>query len=228
MYMKYLFSLLFIFLINSANGQTCEGYFPLTKGAIMELTSFNDKNKPQTVCTTTIQTVENKGNDVNLTLHADIVDEKNKPVSKIDYDARCNEGSFFINMKSLISSDQLKAWESMTVKIDANDVSYPLNYTAGQKLEDASLKVDVFMNDMKMPGMTINVTDRTVVGTETITTPAGTFECVKISATQKVKYIIGYEMHTVEWLSKGNGIVRSESYKGEKLKGYTLLTMLTK
>ncbi len=228
MYKKYLLNLLFIFSIISAKGQSCEAYFPLTKGAVMELTSYNEKNKPQTVCTTIIQNVENMGNDVNLTLHADIVDEKNKPVSKVDYDARCSEGSFFINMKSLISSDQLKAWESMTVKIDANDVSYPLNCTAGQKLEDASLKVDVFMNDMKMPGMTINVIDRKVIGMESITTPAGTFECVKISATQKVKYIVGYEMHTIEWLSKGNGIIRSESYKGEKLKGYTLMTKLTK
>ena len=226
--MKNLLLILFVLSTNIVSGQTCEGFFPNTKDAVMEMTSFNDKNKAQTISTTTIQNVENRGNDVNLTLHADIVDEKNKPLAKIDYDAYCSQGTFFISMKSLISSDQLKAWESMTVKIDANDVSYPLNCSPGQKLDDASLKVDVFMNEMKMPGMTINVTDRLIVGNESITTPAGTFDCVKISATQKVKYIIGYEMHTIEWLSKGNGIVRSESYKGEKLKGYTVLTKLTK
>jgi len=35
-------------------------------------------------------------------------------------------------------------------------------------------------------------------------------------------------MNSVEWYSKGNGMVRSESYKGDKLKGYTVLTKLVK
>jgi hypothetical protein len=168
------------------------------------------------------------GNDVELKVHADIVDEKNKPVSKVDYDAKCSQGNFQISTKSLISAEQMKAWENMTVNIDAQDITYPVDCTPGQKLDDAHLKVEVSMNGMNMPGMSIDIVDRKVEGKETITTPAGTFECIKVTSTQKVKSIIGFEMHSIEWLSKGNGIVRSESYKGDKMKGYTLLTKLSR
>ena len=194
----------------------------------MEMTTYNDKNKPQSICATTILDVSQRGEDVVMSMHANMTDEKNKPISTVDYEAKCSEGSFLISMKSFVSAEQLKGWESMTVKMDADDISYPISLIAGQKLNDANLKVDVFMNDFKMPGMTISITNRTVEGMESITTPAGTFECVKISSTQKIKSVIGYEMHSIEWLSKGNGIVRSESYKGEKLKGFTVLTKLTK
>jgi hypothetical protein len=43
-----------------------------------------------------------------------------------------------------------------------------------------------------------------------------------------VKSIIGFEVNVVEWLSKGNGIIRTESYKGDKLKSYSELTKIAK
>lgn len=88
--------------------------------------------------------------------------------------------------------------------------------------------IEVSMNGMKMPGMSIEVTDRKVVAEETITTAAGTFTCLKITSKVKSKTIFTMEMNSVEWYSKGNGMVRSESYKGDKLKGYTVLTKLVK
>ena len=79
-----------------------------------------------------------------------------------------------------------------------------------------------------MPATTIDITHRKIEGKETITTPAGSFECIKISSTIKIKNIIGYEMQSIEWISKGNGVIRTESYRGDKMKGYSLLTKLSK
>ena len=222
--------LIFIFLFASlsVNAQPCDGYFPMNKGSIMETTTFTEKGKPQTISTITIQDIVKTGEGANLSIHADIVDEKGKSVSSADYDAKCSKGSFSINMKSMLTPEQLKSSKDMTVTIEADDIVYPLDFTVGEMLKDAHLKMNVSMNGMNMPGTTIDITNRKIEGKETITTPAGSFECIKISSTIKFKNIIGYEMQSIEWISKGNGVVRTESYRGDKMKGYSLLTKLSK
>jgi hypothetical protein len=200
----------------------------MNKGSVMETTSYNEKGKIQTVNTITIKDIERGSDEVKLSIHAEIKDEKGKDVTTAEYDAHCKGNTFSINMKSMVSPEQYKAWEEMTVSMDADDINYPTNLTVGQKLDDAHLKVTITMSGMNMPGTTIDITERVVQGMETVTTPAGTFDCVKISSKVKVKSIIGIEMNSVEWLSKGNGVIRTESYKGDKLKGYSEMTKLTK
>ena len=219
----------FLFLVNcSLKAQPCEGYFPMSKGAIMETTTYNEKGKPQTISTITITDIEKKTDGVKLNIHSDIVDEKGKSLSSADYDAQCANGAFSINMKSMLSAEQMEAWKDMTVTMEADDIIYPLEFTPGQLLKDAHLKVNISMNNMNLPGTTIDITKRKIEGQETLTTPAGTFDCIKISSNIKVKNIIGFETQSVEWLSKGNGVIRTESYKNEKMKGYSLLTKLSK
>jgi hypothetical protein len=77
-----------------------------------------------------------------------------------------------------------------------------------------------------MPEFTIDITERVVESIESITTPAGTFDCIKVSSKQRIKNIIAYEMHIVEWISKGTGLVKSETFKGDKRKGYSELTAI--
>ena len=223
-------ALVLLFLITDVTlkAQTCEGYFPMNKGSLMETTSYNEKGKPQSICTIMIKDIGKNNNDVVLSLHSDITDEKGKSVAASDYEARCSNGSFMINMKSMISADQLHAWKDMNVTMEADDIDYPLDMAVGQQLKDAHLSVTTSMNGMNLPGTKIDITNRKVESNESITTPAGTFDCMKITSNIKFKSIIGYEMQSVEWVSKGNGVIKTESYKGGKMKGYSLLTKLSK
>jgi hypothetical protein len=222
--------ILLLFLLTTGSrvsfAQTCEGYFPVIKGAVMESTSYSDKGKKQSVQKVTIKDVEKNGDEFIIRVLSDIKDEKDKLISQGEYEAHCEKGVFFINMKSMISAEQMKAWRDMNVSIQADDMEYPVDFAPGQKLADAHLSVNVSMNDMNMPGFFIDITERVVEGKETITTPAGTFECMKVSSKQKIKNIVSYEMRAIEWLAKGKGVVRVETYKGEKMKGYTELTSL--
>ena len=221
--------LLFLLVANTfVSAQPCEGYFPMNKGSIMETTMYNEKGKPQTINTITITDIEKITDGVKLNIHSDIFDEKGKSLSSADYDAQCANGAFSINMKSMLSAEQMKAWKDMTVTVEADNIVYPMEYTQGQVLKDAHLKVDISMSGMNLPGTTIDITNRKIEGQETIITPAGTFDCIKISSNIKVKNIIGFETKSIEWLSKGNGVIRTESFKGDKLKGYSLLTKLSK
>jgi len=82
---------------------------------------------------------------------------------------------------------------------------------------------------MTMMNMTISITNRKVEAVENVTTPAGTFECYKISYDIATKMMINVKMKGTEWYAKNVGLVKSESYNNDgKLMGSNLLTGLTK
>jgi hypothetical protein len=74
--------------------------------------------------------------------------------------------------------------------------------------------------------LTFNITDRKVEGKESVTTPAGTFECMKISYNTHSQMMIANTQFTnVEYLSKDSGAVRTETYRSNgNLVSYTILT----
>jgi hypothetical protein len=58
----------------------------------------------------------------------------------------------------------------------------------------------------------ITVTNRVVEKIESITTEAGTFECYKITQTVITKGPVKYESNSSQWMAKGTGLIKSESY----------------
>jgi hypothetical protein len=226
--MKTVFQSIAIILFATLNstGQSCEGYFPDRKGTVMETTIYNDKGKKEGVSTVTILDIENSPAKTTYKIHGQMKDEKDKIISESDYEAYCTNGAFYMSMKSMISADQMKAWKDMEVNMNADEIEYPTDAIPGQKLSDAHLTVNTSMSGVKMPEFKIDITERIVQGKESVTTPAGTFECIKITSTQKIKNIVSFEMNTTEWLSKGNGLIKSESFKLDKRKIYTELTSL--
>lgn len=87
----------------------------------------------------------------------------------------------------------------------------PAGMSPGQQLKDASFTLE--MTSPIPVTMTSNITNRKVDAIEQVTTPAGTFECVKVSydTFSKVAFI-KTEGRTVEWYTPNIGIVRSEYY----------------
>jgi len=82
--------------------------------------------------------------------------------------------------------------------------------------------------------MKINITNRKVVSSETITTTAGTFTCFKVTQDILVETTtMGIPMKmnskSTDYYSAGTGLVKSEYYnKNDKLTGYSELTKITK
>ena len=88
---------------------------------------------------------------------------------------------------------------------------------------------------MKMGGainMNTNVEtiNRKVEKQESITTPAGTFDCYVIYSETKTKMMMANKTFPSRtWLAKGVGMVKQESYnKNGKLMGSMVLTQYTK
>ena len=101
-------------------------------------------------------------------------------------------------------------------------------------LKDASVTVTVYNGTALFSTMKINISNRLVASQESITTPAGTFNCFKITQDIKVESImmgmtIPISMKSAEYYAAGTGLVKSQSFdKNGKLSGYSLLTKLTK
>ena len=77
--------------------------------------------------------------------------------------------------------------------------------------------------------MNISISNRKVEAAENLTTPAGTFECYKISCDVAIKMMINVKTKSIEWYAKGVGMVKSESYNTDgKLMGSNVLTSFKK
>ncbi len=87
----------------------------------------------------------------------------------------------------------------------------PSDMAPGDTLPDVYASVKALGLTMK-----ITVTDRQVLRTETIRTPAGEFECIVVRE-RKVEKGMGRNRHTIAdtWYSKGTGMVRHDTYNPE-------------
>jgi hypothetical protein len=88
--------------------------------------------------------------------------------------------------------------------------------------------MNVSNQGMTMMNMVTKISNRKVDAMEEITTPAGKFNCAKISYDVETKMMMLIHMKGIQWISQKVGVVRSESYdqKG-KLVGYSVLASIT-
>ncbi len=216
-----------------ANAQKCNEYFPLEDGTSWVLESFNQKNKFQSKSVQKVQDTRSVDGGFEGRMTGEVIDNKDKVISKIDYQLKCDGDYFYVSMNSMLSPEQMGAYEDMDIEVDGDFLELPSNMEAGMPLKDAAITVKVTNSGVPIMTMTVEIYDRKVEGFESITTPAGTFDCVKISfsaRTQMGKAIpIKVNTSGAEWFAKGTGLVRSESYdKKNKLVGYSLLTKFSK
>ena len=141
---------------------------------------------------------------------------------------KCENGTLFIDMRNYLNQDQMKAFSGYEMKIESTSLETPSNLSVGQQLKDGSFVMTAEGSAMPMK-MTVNITNRKVLAQETITTPAGTFTCYKISSDMAMQTQMGININTkfssIEWITEKAGAVKTESYdKNGKLVGYTLLT----
>ncbi|HPK29903.1 MAG TPA: hypothetical protein PK979_02540 [Bacteroidales bacterium] len=84
----------------------------------------------------------------------------------------------------------------------------PSDIKSGDILPDRTMSIKV-----GIIGGTIYLTERKVLGMESVTVPAGTFNAAKVREKQKTKVaIISEEVTIISWMVKDLGCVRQESY----------------
>jgi hypothetical protein len=208
--------------------EVCDGIF-FKEGARFTTTSYDENNKISGSSKTHLIRVENIGSEVKATAQVERLDKKGKSLGSGEYVVRCKENILYFDMRNMMPQQQSEAFKDMEIAFEGIDVAYPANITVGAELPDAKINCSFKAkgNGEPIPFLAFNAstTNRKVVSKENITTPAGTFECFKITEDFEINSIIRLKTKSINWYNKKYGSVRTESYRENgKLLGSTQIT----
>jgi hypothetical protein len=227
--MRPLLSLILILAFmagKTAKAQECEMYFPSKEGTQMQLKHFDKKDKLTGITKEKILSKTKVAGVTTVTIESEVSSAKNESQSKFNYEVKCENGVFVIDMRSYMGSLSQSGTNADT-KIEATNLSIPSNPKTGDVLGDGQLVLSTNTGGAVNMSTSIKITNRKVEGFEDITCPAGTFKCVKISYDIEMNMLFRIKSKGIEWYSKNVGLVRSESLdKNGKLMGYMVLTEL--
>lgn len=211
--------------------QECNTYFPAKEGASFVMHSFNGVGKLETSSTHKVVKRVISSDHVELTVDMSVYNEKKKEhLSDQQYQVHCKGGEYSVDMTMLMSTEQFLAIKkAMQVRINSSKLTIPANARVGQELNNGSIEVHMMEgSDQVMTLFTSNVSNRKVEGIETITTPAGTFECIKITYDIETKMVFKSTGRAEEWYALGVGLVQSKTYDGKgKQQSFQQLVQIT-
>ena len=208
-----------------ATAQDCSIFYPLKEGVKLEYTLYGNKDKVEGVQTQEITGVESTPDGLHAQMHINFRDQKGKEVYEMDYGFLCAGDVVRIDFQSLMSGPMLQQNPDVQAEITGTDIEWPNNLSVGQELPDANVSMKMNMGGISMT-MEMDITARKVEKKETVTTPAGTFDCyVVYSETHSKMMMANQTFPSRTWLAEGVGMVKNESYnKNGKLTNYMLLT----
>ena len=200
----------------------CSDFIWFKKGANMKFENLDDKGKSVSTSQMVIMDVKKEGGatiaDVNF---------KDDKKNEFNMQYKCLDGKLYMDFSSALkeamakSGDKKQAQEAMkNVEMGFSDgfMTFPSNMYPGQNLEDAVFTMKTNSGGMSMD-VTSSLTDRKVTAKEKVTTPAGTFDCLKITGTRKTTMnILGSNRNmgkpTQEhiWMAPGIGNIKQEIY----------------
>jgi len=208
----------------------CEGYMLVEKGVTLEYTDYDAKNVVTGSRSSTITDLTTNGTILTVTIHSISKDKKGKVSSESDVLFTCENGVIKIDMKSMMDQKMMDGMEGMEMTIDQTNIEFPATFTEGQNLPDGSMNMTVSSGGMQIMKLTAKMTERKVEVSENITTPAGTFNCFKLSQVMTTE-MMGRATRTksVDWFSMGIGSVRSEHFdESGALVSYSVLTNIVR
>lgn len=204
----------------------CNQYYPLKAGESRTYTTYDKKGKITGTSTQNIISVNKIEGGVEIVIGLTVNSEDSDTAVSSQFTATCKDGVYSVSMDNFLDPAVLGAYEGMELEIESDNIDLPAKPTAGQKLKDGSIRVKVNSGGNTLFTLTVNVTNRMVAAIEDVTTPAGEYNCTKITYDIESRFaFIRSSSKAAEWYAKDIGLVKSETYdKKGKLESYSLLT----
>jgi len=204
------------------NAQKCNMYFPSREGSESEMTSYNAKDKIEGVTKTVILKKETGANGVSLLFESVYSDNSGQEKGKGQYKVRCHNGVFYFDMESMMPQQN---GDQASMEVKSDELEFPANPQIGQTLKDAKMTMVMKSGNVTVMEMSMSITNRKVESYEEITTPAGTFNCYKVTYNVRTHAMFDVEVKAIQWVAEDVGVVKTENYdnKGKKV-NYSLLT----
>ena len=233
--MKKTFFVLIIMLIMgfTVYSQTaCDYYLPFQVGKGQAEQTYNAKNILTGSSEIKITDITTEGAYTVATVHSVSYDAKGKEQGQTDYKIKCNGNKLVFSSESFISPQTINAYKGMDMKIEAEDIEVPSNLSAGMTLPDGKLKMNVSQQGIQITEMTFEFTDRKVEAKQTLTVPAGTYDCFKITfdvniSTSTMGMAINNLTKNIQFYAKNVGVIRTETYDAKgKLLSYSVISKI--
>ncbi|OQY03922.1 MAG: hypothetical protein B6I20_04080 [Bacteroidetes bacterium 4572_117] len=218
-----------VIFTNNVKAQDCDFYFPFEKGTIVETTNYDKKNKETSKTYQKVLDYSKSNGVTEVKIENKIEAKDADSVITQEFSVRCENGEFYINMDSYLNQETMSAYQAMQIEVDADNMTIPANVSKGQSLNDGRVSATILNSGIKVLTITVVIKNRKVDGFEKVTTPAGTFDCVKISYDMEMKMLFKIKASATQWFAKGVGVVKSENYnKKGKLESTSMITKITK
>jgi hypothetical protein len=200
------------------SAQDCARYLFLQKNKMIEMTIYNKKGEPSGRQVYQVSDVNTSGGVTSANLNSELFDKKGKSAAKASSVVRCNGGVMMIDMKMMMPQQQAEQFGNVEAKADNFYLEYPAGMHAGETLKDGNLTMDINHSGMNQT-LNMLISDRKVEGQESVTTPAGTWDCLKISYKCKIGVKTGpinipFNFEGMEWYAPGFGVVKTQSKHG--------------
>ncbi len=225
-------SIAIVFLISTITvfSQGCSKFYPFSEGVTSQITSYGANQKVSATIEYTVENVSIVSGIETATMNTIIKDKKGELIMETDYEMSCSNDQVSIDFKSMMNPQIMKQFKDLETEVTGTNLSLPNNLSVGQTLPDASIDIKISMSGIKMD-MATKITNRKVIDRESITSPAGTFDCYVITYTTELAMSMGVSQSSTakEWIAEGVGMVKHEDYdKKGKLTNSSLLTALNK
>jgi hypothetical protein len=199
-----------LFLIATLNGfaQSAEPYFCTRENSVLKYIRKDTKGAVKWYHTMSIGTQD--GDTLDYTSF--IENHKRKPYygdTPAQLDAIIREGEVTLNVAESVAAVFRTIFPKNTkITTTGGESALPCDMAPGDTLPDVYASVKALGMKMK-----IEVTDRRVLRYETISTPAGDFDCIVVRET-KLEKGMGRNRHTTAdtWYARGVGMVRHDTH----------------
>lgn len=200
----------------------CDSYFANKPGTVLNLTEYNNKQQETGRTTHTVKSHSGQ----TTTIHVLTIDSKGKQLVNTDYTVTCDGNEVVADQKKIVASTVAANMTdpNVSTEVRGENARTPVKLTVGQELPGNEIDIDVKSSGINMT-VKVKTTNRKVAGAESITVPAGTFDCIVITADTETMALVPKKSSTKSWMAKGIGLVKMETYdKKGKLEKVQVLT----
>lgn len=209
-----------------SRAQDCTPFYAMRQGAAATYEYFDAKDKKTSSSTSVIKEVNKTGGQLEAVVALTMRDKGDQQLFEGTTRITCKNDTLFMDVGSLINPGLAQSAAKMEMTMSGDGMTIPGVLRGGMKLPDSHNEFKMGMNGMTLMTITIDISEHQVEAEEKITTPAGTFDCFRVSYLSNSKMgLIKAATKTVQWYARNIGVVKAENYdKKGALESRMLLT----
>ncbi|OON70042.1 hypothetical protein [Hymenobacter sp. CRA2] len=199
----------------------CAHPFGLTDGAELTYQLLNEKNKPEglqvlkVASITPHEAAKKAPAYTEVLLKSSLYDASNRLQRNDEYVYQCRQDTVFTDGRLLLDPGLLRSFRDRRFAFEPIHLPWPNQPTAGP-LPGGKLTVQVSSPSVDIAQVVTSVSERKLSGPQSVTTPAGTFQCYKVESRYEYVTQARSDMarrsvkRVVDFYAPGVGIVRTE------------------